>query len=50
MNEKIFKIMGTTGAGNIAIGIIVLIVGVTVGTIAIISGAKLVKGKNDIIF
>ncbi len=50
MNEKIFKMMGTTGAGNIAIGIIIMVVGVTVGIIAIVSGAKLVKGKNDIMF
>ncbi len=50
MNEKIFKTMGVAGAGNIAIGIVILIVGVTVGIIAIVSGAKLVKGKNDIMF
>jgi hypothetical protein len=41
--------MRNSGAGNIAIGIILLVTGVTVG-ISIINGASLLKHKNNITF
>lgn len=50
MNEKIYKTMAVTGAGTIALGIVVLVSGVACGTLAIVSGAKLLKRKSDIIF
>lgn len=50
MNEKIYKSMAVTGAGNIALGIVVLISGIACGVVAIVSGAKLLKRKSDIIF
>ena len=50
MNEKIFKIMNTIGAGNVAIGIILVVVGLATGIISIISGVKLLKEKKNIIF
>ena len=46
MNEKIYKTMAVTGAGNIALGIIVLVSGILV----IVNGAKILKRKSDIIF
>ena len=36
MNEKAYKTMGLTGAENIAIGIVVMVVGVAAGVVAVI--------------
>ena len=38
------------GAGNIALGVVVLISGIACGVVAIVSGARLLKRKSDIIF
>ena len=46
--EKAYRVMRNSGAGNIAIGIILLVTGVTVGIISIINGASLLKHKNNI--
>ena len=48
--EKIYKSMGTTGSANIAIGIVMIVVGVTAGVLTIISGAHLLKRKKGLIF
>lgn len=50
MNEKVYKTMSMAGAGNIAIGIVMLVSGITCGILAIVSGAKMLKRKSDIIF
>ena len=50
MNEKIYKTMAVTGGGTIALGIVVLVSGITCGILSIVSGAKLLKRKSDIIF
>ncbi|SFG31657.1 hypothetical protein [Oribacterium sp. WCC10] len=48
--EKIYKTMRDTGAGSIAIGVIILVAGVIVGIISIINGAILLKRKNELTF
>ena len=48
--EKAYRVMKNSGAGNIAIGIILLVTGVTAGIISIINGASLLKHKNNITF
>ncbi len=48
MNEKIFKTLGQIGASGIAIGIIITVIGITVGVISIVSGAKALKVKSKI--
>ena len=48
--EKGYLTMMYSGAGNIAVGIIVLVVGITVGILSIVSGAKLLKHKREITF
>ena len=50
MNEKTYKAMSTTGAGSIAVGIVVLVCGVVCGVLSIINGARLLKNKSEIIF
>ena len=48
--EKVYKAMRNTGAANIAIGIIVIAVGVSTGIVSIITGANLLKKKSQIMF
>lgn len=50
MNEKLYKTMGVSGAGNITIGIISLETGVVSGVLLIITGARLLKKRSDIMF
>lgn len=50
MEEKIFKTMRGTGALNIAVGVVLLVVGLTSGILMIIGGAKLLSGKSKIMF
>ena len=48
--EKIYKTMRNTGAGSIALGVIILVSGLIVGILSIVNGALLLKRKNDITF
>ena len=48
--EKVYKAMRNTGAANIAIGIIVIAVGVSAGIVSIITGANLLKKKSQSLF
>lgn len=50
MNEKIYKTMSRCGAGSIALGIIVLVTGITTGILMLVSGARLLKRKTEITF
>ncbi|MCI7099482.1 MAG: hypothetical protein MR966_11420 [Lachnospiraceae bacterium] len=48
--EKVYKVMRTSGAWNIVIGIVLIAVSVTAGVISIVNGAALLKNKSDITF
>ena len=48
--EKAYVTMKNSGAGNIAVGIIILVVGITAGVLSIVSGANLLKHKKEIPF
>ena len=48
--EKIYKTMRNTGAGSIALGVILLVSGLIIGILSIVNGALLLKRKNDITF
>lgn len=50
MEEKLYKTMSRTGMGNVAIGILVTVVGIAAGVVLIVSGANLLKKKNQILF
>ena len=45
MNEKIYKTMASSGAGSLALGIVVLVTGV----VTIVNGARLLKRKSEIL-
>ena len=50
MNEKAYKTMSVIGTGNLAIGIILLVVGLTTGILTIINGGRLLRAKSDLMF
>ena len=47
MEEKLYKLMRGTGATTLAIGISVLVTGISAGVMLIITGAKLLKNKRN---
>ncbi len=49
MDEHTYKVMGSTGALNIAFGVISIVSGIAVGVLLIISGAKLLGSRKRII-
>jgi hypothetical protein len=49
MEEKVYKTLGGTGAVNIAFGVISIVAGVATGVLLIISGAKLLAARRNII-
>lgn len=48
--EKVYKTMGTVGAANIALGIIMAVTGITAGILTIVSGARLLSNRKNITF
>ncbi len=50
MEERTYKIMGGSGALTIAVGVVAQVVGTASGVLLIISGAKLLAGRNKILF
>lgn len=49
-NEKTYKIMANVGAADLALGITVLVTGIVAGILMIVNGARLLKGKSDLMF
>ncbi len=49
-NEKTYKLMAGVGAGDIVLGIVVLVTGIAAGVMMIVNGARLLKGKTDLMF
>lgn len=49
-NEKTYKTMVHVGAGDLVLGIIVLVTGIVAGTLMIVNGARLLKRKSDLMF
>ncbi len=50
MEEKTYRTMGGAGAMNIAVGVVILVAGITSGVLLIISGARLLAGRSKILF
>ena len=49
MNEKIYKTMASSGAGCLALGIVVLVTGLVTGILMIVNGARLLRRKSEIL-
>ena len=49
MNEKIFKTIRGTGAASLAVGIVVLVSGISAVVMMIVNGARLLKKKSEIL-
>lgn len=49
MKEKIYNTMTRTGAGNVVLGIVVLVTGVAAGVMMLICGVRLLKRRKDIL-
>lgn len=50
MEERVHKTMGLTGALNIALGVISIVVGLASGILLIIGGAKLLSDRKNLLF
>ena len=50
MEERTYKVMGGSGALNIAVGVEERVVGVAIRELLRISGAKLLAGRSKILF
>ena len=50
MEERTYKTMGGSGALSIAVGVVAIVAGVAGGVLLLISGAKLLAGRNKILF
>lgn len=50
MGEKIYSTMRSVGIINLVLGIVITLVGIGTGTAVIISGARLLKNKSDLLF
>ncbi len=48
--EKVYTTMKNAGTCNIAVGIIILVIGLITGVMSIVYGSVLLKRKNDIVF
>ena len=50
MSEKVYKTMKKVGAWNIAFGILLIVIGVTIGVLQIVHGGNLLKDKKELMF
>ncbi len=50
MGEKLYKVMGHSGGVSIALGVVSIVAGLTIGILSIVLGGKLLKNKSDIMF
>ena len=48
--EKVYRVLKTAGGANIAIGVLLIIIGITLGVLNIISGASLLNNRKNILF
>jgi len=48
--ERIYKIMRNVGGSSIALGVILITLGIVTGVLSIVHGAILLKRKEDLTF
>ena len=49
MIVKFYNTMASSGAGSLALGIVVLVTGLVTGILMIVNGARLLKRKSEIL-
>ena len=50
MNENAYKAMAGNGVAGLVLGIISICTGIIIGTLLIVSSAKVLKAKSEVIF
>lgn len=50
MEENVYRAMKSVGVGNLVLGIMIIIVGIAAGVSSIVSGAKLLRKRKDLMF
>ena len=48
--EKVYKTMKAAGVWNIVLGILLIVFGITFGTLNIVAGGNLMKSRSNILF
>lgn len=48
--EKVYKSINMSGAAAIAIGVVMMVVGLSAGILSVVMGANLLRRKDDITF
>lgn len=48
--EKVYRVLKNAGGANIAIGVLLIIFGITFGVLNIVSGASLLNNRKNILF
>ena len=48
--EKVYKLLKNVGGWNIAIGVLLIVIGIALGVINIVSGALLLRNRKNILF
>ena len=50
MGEKLYRSLTASGAGSIAVGIVVIVTGLAAGVVAIVNGARMLINRKNITF
>ncbi len=50
MGEKLYRSLTASGAGSIAVGIVVIVTGLAAGVVAIVNGAHMLINRKNITF
>jgi len=48
--ERVYREMNNVGGWNIALGVVMIVVGMAVGVLCIVHGGRLLRRKSDVLF
>ena len=48
--EKVYTVLKNAGGANITVGVLLIVIGITLGIINIVSGASLLRNRRNILF
>lgn len=49
MNEKQYKRITGIGAADLAVGVLVMVVGIVAGVLSVVNGARLLASRKDMV-